>query len=145
MLVRPPTDLSAPLVHVGRQGIYDQTGDVVAYELSFRDAADAPRATSRGPYATSRVIISAFTDFGLEQLVGSKACFINVTREFLVGELPVPFDSGSSRCGGGGIIGVASETWPRPDTSPSARGSNQSTRLRARPAARSRSQSQKPS
>ncbi|WP_051571311.1 EAL and HDOD domain-containing protein [Cryptosporangium arvum] len=94
MLVRPPTDLSAPLVHVGRQGIYDQTGDVVAYELSFRDAADAPRASSRGPYATSRVIVSAFTDFGLEQLVGAKACFINVTREFLVGELPIPFDTG---------------------------------------------------
>lgn len=94
MLVRPPTDLSAPLVHVGRQGIYDQTGDVVAYALSFRDAADAPRASSRGAYATSRVIVSVFTDFGLEQLIGSKACFINVTREFLVGELPIPFDVG---------------------------------------------------
>src|ERR1700759_301776 len=96
MLVRPPADQAAPLVHVGRQGIYDQTGDVVAYELLFRDAADAPRASSRGPYATSQVIVSAFTDFGLEKLGGSKACFINVPRESLVGELPVPFDSGQA-------------------------------------------------
>ena len=96
MLVRPPSDQMAPLIHVGRQGIYDQSGDVVAYELLFRDSADAPGATSQGPYATSKVIVSAFTDFGLEQLVGSKACFINVTREFLVGELPIPFDSGQA-------------------------------------------------
>ena len=96
MLVRPPSDQTAPLIHVGRQGIYDQSGDVVAYELLFRDAADAHTATSRGPYATTRVIVSAFTDFGLEQLVGSKSCFLNVTREFLIGELPVPFDSGQA-------------------------------------------------
>src|SRR5690348_6012216 len=96
MLVRPPSDQTAPLIHVGRQGIYDQCGDVVAYELLFRDAADASCATSRGPYATSQVIVSAFTDFGLAQLVGSKACFLNVTREFLVGELPIPFDSGQA-------------------------------------------------
>lgn len=81
-------------MHVGREGIYDQTGDVVAYELTFRDAADASLAAGRGPYATSRVIIAAFTDFGLEQLVGSRACFINITREFVVGQLPIPFDSG---------------------------------------------------
>ena len=82
-----------PLIHVGRQPIYDRAGDVVAYELLFRDAADATAASRRSVEATSRVIVAAFTDFGLDQLVGTRACFINVTREFLVGELPVPFDS----------------------------------------------------
>ena len=82
---------TVPLVHVGRQAIYDRAGDVVAYELLFRDAAEATRATRRSADATSRVIVAAFAEFGLERLVGERACFINVTREFLVGDLPVPF------------------------------------------------------
>ena len=87
---------TVPLVHVGRQPIYDRSGDVIAYELLFRDGAHATRSTKRSAEATSRIIVSAFTDFGLEQLVGSRVCFINVTREFLVGELPVPFDAHQS-------------------------------------------------
>ena len=86
----------APLVHVGRQPIYDRTGDIVAYELLFRDAAGATRASERSAEATGRVIVSAFTEFGLDQLVGERACFINVTREFLVGDFPIPFDPNQS-------------------------------------------------
>jgi EAL and modified HD-GYP domain-containing signal transduction protein len=89
-------DAALPVVHVGRQPIVDREGDVVAYELLFRDAVDATRASVRGAQATSQVIVSAFTDFGLEQLAGSRACFINVTREFLVGDLPIPFDIGQA-------------------------------------------------
>jgi EAL and modified HD-GYP domain-containing signal transduction protein len=80
-------------VHVGRQGIYDRAGDVVAYELFFRDTVHAVDASRRTAQATSQVIVAAFTEFGLEQLVNFRACFINVTREFLTGELPLPFDS----------------------------------------------------
>jgi c-di-GMP-related signal transduction protein len=86
-------DAEPSLVHVGRQAIFDRSGDVVAYELLFRDTAGATRASRRSAEATSRVIVAAFTEFGLDALVGARACFINVTREFLVGELPVPFDS----------------------------------------------------
>jgi c-di-GMP-related signal transduction protein len=88
-----PSKAEPPLVHVGRQAIYDRLGDVVAYELLFRDTAGATQATRRSADATSRVIVAAFTDFGLHELVGGRACFINITREFLVGELPIPFDS----------------------------------------------------
>ncbi|MEV6495653.1 EAL domain-containing protein, partial [Actinoplanes sp. NPDC051633] len=83
----------SPLIHVGRQAIYDRSGDVVAYELLFRDAATATQASRRSAEATSRVIVAAFTDFGLAELVGDRVAFINITREFLVGELPVPFAS----------------------------------------------------
>jgi c-di-GMP-related signal transduction protein len=88
-----PSHAGPPLIHVGRQAIYDRSGDVVAYELLFRDTAGATQASRRSADATSRVIVAAFTDFGLDELVGSRACFINITREFLVGELPIPFDS----------------------------------------------------
>jgi c-di-GMP-related signal transduction protein len=90
---RDDSGTATGLIHVGRQPIYDRQGDIFAYELLFRDAADATVATRRSAEATSKVIVSAFTEFGLDQLVGAHACFINVTREFLTGELPVPFDS----------------------------------------------------
>src|SRR6187402_2648266 len=88
-----PVESQGHLIHVGRQPIYDRAGDVFAYELLFRDAAGATMAAKRSAQATSQVMVAAFTEFGLDQLVGSKACFINVTKEFLVGELPVPFGS----------------------------------------------------
>jgi c-di-GMP-related signal transduction protein len=86
----PPTRA----IHVGRQPVYDRLGDVVGYELLFRGGADAVTATSRNAFATSQVIVAAFTEFGLSQLVGDRPCFVNLTREFLVGDLPVPFDPG---------------------------------------------------
>jgi EAL and modified HD-GYP domain-containing signal transduction protein len=51
---------------------------VIGDELLFREA-------------TSHVIISAFTEFGLPELVGDRPSFVTSPREFLVGDLPVPF------------------------------------------------------
>lgn len=86
----------SPTVYVGRQPVYDRSGDVIGYELLFRDSARATSAASRHSYATSQVIIAAFTQFGLAELVGDRPCFVNLTREFLVGQLPVPFDYGQT-------------------------------------------------
>src|SRR4051812_38358539 len=41
--------------------------------------------------ATTRVIVNTFTEFGLERLVGRRRAFVNVTRAFVVGTLPIPF------------------------------------------------------
>lgn len=92
-----PVSQQRPLVHIGRQAIYDRDDTVVAYELLFRGASDAVDAqpfnvrTNSQMIATSQVIVNAFAEFGLDQLVGSCPCFINLTREFLVGDLPLPF------------------------------------------------------
>ena len=82
------------LVHIGRQPIYDWSGAVFGYELLFRGSAEEFSASRRSAYATSQVIVNAFTEFGMEQLVGGRRCFINLTRDFLTGELPLPFDPG---------------------------------------------------
>ncbi|GGM30807.1 EAL and HDOD domain-containing protein [Dactylosporangium sucinum] len=81
-------------VHIGRQALYDDQGRVAAYELLFRDGPGALHATSRDSAATSRVIVEAFTAFGIEELVGDKLCFVNLTREFITGDLPLPFPPG---------------------------------------------------
>ena len=61
-----------------------------SYELLFRGDAGAVEADERGAYATSRVLITAFTEIGIEPLCGRGLCFVNLTREFLVGDLPLP-------------------------------------------------------
>jgi c-di-GMP-related signal transduction protein len=88
----PPSRASgAHLVHVGRQPIFDRGGDVVAYELLFRGSVDAVEAGRQDTYATSHVIVNAFTEFGIGEVVGDRLCFINLTEEFLTGELTLPF------------------------------------------------------
>jgi c-di-GMP-related signal transduction protein len=92
--VKPTLPFPLPgtqLVHVGRQPIFDRTGDVVAYELLFRGSMDAVEAGRRDTYATSQVIVNTFTEFGIDEVVGDRTCFINMTREFLTGELVLPF------------------------------------------------------
>jgi c-di-GMP-related signal transduction protein len=86
------TLISPGLVHIGRQPIYDRGGAVVAYELLFRGGRAAATADQSDAYATTQVILSAFAEFGLEQIVGDRWCLLNMTREFLVGELPLPFE-----------------------------------------------------
>jgi c-di-GMP-related signal transduction protein len=84
---------AAAHVHIGRQAIYDGAR-IYGYELLFRSDADALIATDRGASATGTIIHNAFAEFGLESVVGNRRCFINVTREYLTGQLPLPFEPG---------------------------------------------------
>jgi c-di-GMP-related signal transduction protein len=78
-------------IHVARQPLYDRSGVVRGYELLFRGGSGEQHASKRNAYATSNVIVGAFTDVGLTNLVGDRLCFVNLTREFVVGELELPF------------------------------------------------------
>jgi len=78
-------------VYVGRQPILDRTLSVLGYELLFRQNADAVRAAATDDRATGRVIVNTFAEIGLDRLVGPRLAFVNVTRPFLVGTLPLPF------------------------------------------------------
>lgn len=87
---------STQLVHIARQPIYDAAFEVVAYELLFRGSDGKDESVRPGIYATTQIIVNAFTEFGLEQIVGQRMCLINLTRDFLVGDLPVPFEPGQA-------------------------------------------------
>jgi c-di-GMP-related signal transduction protein len=78
-------------VHVGRQPIFDRSGAVVAFELLFRGSLDAVEAGRRDTYATSQVIVNAFSEFGMDEVAGDRLCFLNLTTEFLTRELALPF------------------------------------------------------
>lgn len=80
----PAAASGEPVTVVGRQAIHDLRGRVVAHELLFRtvgaDTADFADADA----ATAEVLVSAFTDIGLDELVGDRKAFINVPHRFLV-------------------------------------------------------------
>lgn len=77
-------------VFIGRQPIYDRQLAVHAYELLFRHNATNAAEFLNGDEATSRVILTTFTEIGLENIVGAQPAFINLTRGFILGRYPLP-------------------------------------------------------
>ncbi len=82
---------AAGFVHVARQPIVDARGALVGYELLFRHAATAGAASAAGDAATTATILAAFAEFDPAQLLAGRPGFVNLTRAFLTGALPVPF------------------------------------------------------
>lgn len=73
-------------IYIGRQPIYDRKLGVYAYELLFRAASDNSAKFTDGDQATSDVIVNTFLEIGLDNIVGNRLAFINLTRAFFVGE-----------------------------------------------------------
>jgi EAL and modified HD-GYP domain-containing signal transduction protein len=71
-------------VFVARQPIFDSNLEVRAYELLFRGSNAIDRAiVTDNEEATSTVVINAFTELGLETVVGERRAWVNVSREFV--------------------------------------------------------------
>jgi EAL and modified HD-GYP domain-containing signal transduction protein len=80
--------------HVARQPIYNADQRLFGYELLFRRAATSVGAgvtQEDDDSATTSTILAAFSEFGADQLLGGRPGFINLTRAFIVGDLPLPF------------------------------------------------------
>lgn len=78
-------------IFIGRQPIFDRNLEVYAYELLFRSGTENRAGRIDGNQATSSVILNAFVEIGLDDLVGPHPAFINLTRQFLVSDDPLPF------------------------------------------------------
>jgi c-di-GMP phosphodiesterase len=79
-------------VRIARQGIYDADRTLIAYELLFR-AYDEPGDSLVGERATSQVISSTFGTFGVDNIANGRPVFINFTRAFLTGVIPIPVEA----------------------------------------------------
>jgi len=82
-----------PLVVIARQPIFDREYNIFAYELLFRSASNqtsADLSSFSGDTATSRVINYAFLELGIERVIGKHTAFINLTRNFILSDDPVP-------------------------------------------------------
>src|SRR3954465_13574141 len=72
-------------VFVARQPIFDPKLEVAAYELLFRGSNAVDRAiVSDNDEATSTVVVNAFTELGLDTVVGHLRAWVNVSRDFVV-------------------------------------------------------------
>ncbi len=74
---------------VGRQPICAADGSLHAYELLFRTPQHTCEFTD-GSRATSTVLLNTFVEIGLDRVVGTYKAFVNLTRDFLVGDHPLP-------------------------------------------------------
>ena len=72
----------APAV-VARQGIYDSALRLVAFELLFRPTSDSDVQLTDPDAATAQVLVTAFSEVGLDALVGPHRAFVNVPYAFL--------------------------------------------------------------
>jgi EAL and modified HD-GYP domain-containing signal transduction protein len=79
-------------IYIGRQPIFNRKLDLVAYELLYRaNGVQNAAGLIDHDHATTQVVINAFLEFGLDELVGKKLAFINLPRSFIVRDNPLPF------------------------------------------------------
>lgn len=76
---------------IGRQPIYDENLNVVAYELLFRSGEANAANVTDGDSATTDVLLNAITEIGIEQLVGGHRAFINLTHNHVLQMAEKPF------------------------------------------------------
>jgi EAL and modified HD-GYP domain-containing signal transduction protein len=80
----PAAEAASSQLFVGRQPILGADQSIYAYELLFRDAADASGARiTDNVAATSRLLINTFNNLGIERVLGDKKAFINVSAELI--------------------------------------------------------------
>ena len=86
--------LTSPNVIVARQPIFDWNLSVCAYELLFRPSSNHLESTvnaDSGDIATTRVINHAFMEIGMARVIGDYIGFVNLTRNFILTDDPLPF------------------------------------------------------
>ncbi|MBK3332559.1 EAL domain-containing protein [Persephonella atlantica] len=74
-------------VYLGRQPILDRDIKIIGYELLFRDKEDNFAVIKDSIEATARVIMNLLTYMDFKEVIDNKLGFINVTPEFIEGEL----------------------------------------------------------
>ena len=78
----------APDVFVARQPVLDRARNLIAYELLFRGStAESHARVTDDALATARVVDRAFSELGINTVVGGAKAFINVDAELLMSRL----------------------------------------------------------
>ena len=70
-------------IFIARQPIVDRNESLVAFELLFRSAHSATAGVIDDVHATAQVIVNAFGEMGIADVLGAHKGFINLDAEFL--------------------------------------------------------------
>ena len=73
-------------VYLGRQPILNVKGDLVAYEVLYRDS-EKGSSFSNGRFASASVINSVLNKFGTSSLLGDRRAFVKVDQKFLLNDI----------------------------------------------------------
>ena len=73
--------------HLGRQPIINRKGELVAYELLFRNGDQNSAQVTDDFLATAHVIQNTFTRIGLNEVLGKRLGFINVSADLLLSDV----------------------------------------------------------
>lgn len=74
-------------VFIARQPIFDNSKNLIAYELLYRDSEGATAfGNVDGSYATSALVSDAITVFGLDNLTNGRPAFINFTKKLIMND-----------------------------------------------------------
>lgn len=80
-----------PDILFARQAILDANLDTVAYELLFRGGHESRADITNPDRASSNVLLNAFAEQNIDEVVGGRLAFVNFTPYLLMN--PPPFDS----------------------------------------------------
>lgn len=92
----PQETQETPATHffLGRQPILDRHGDIHAYELLFRSSAANAAHIVDEHHATVQVIARAFSELGIQAVIGNALGFINLDAQMLSCEVVDALPSG---------------------------------------------------
>ena len=79
-------------VYIGRQPIFDRDLKVQYYELLYRSSRVDWAEFEDGDEATSQLLNNSMIEIGLDRIASSRPVFINLTRSFVTGRIPLPLD-----------------------------------------------------
>ncbi len=80
-----------PEILFARQAILDANLDTIAYELLFRGGHETRAEITNPDHASSNVLLNAFANQNIDEVVGGRLAFVNFTPYLLMN--PPPFDS----------------------------------------------------
>lgn len=73
---------------MARQPIYDDKINIVAYELLFRQVGEDKANFVDGDAASSELLVNAFTQWDISEIVGDTKAFVNFTKNLINKEIP---------------------------------------------------------
>ncbi|MCF0224167.1 MAG: EAL domain-containing protein [Fibrobacter sp.] len=76
------------LAYLARQPILDQSGNIFAFELLFRDSPTSDTAIiSSDVLATAQVLENVLNNIGIQRIIGKNKAFVNCSRSMLLDNL----------------------------------------------------------
>ncbi len=74
-------------IFLGRQPILDRNQSLVAFELLFRSGQTDAANVTDDVFATASVIVNAYGELGIQNVLGQRRGFINMNAELLMSDL----------------------------------------------------------